>query len=74
MKQKIIGFHQDEFEHWVADLACGHTQHVRHDPPWQNREWVTTEQQRLKRIGVMLDCVVCDQGLENSLESSLESR
>ncbi len=37
MNQKITGFHQDEDLHWVADLACGHTQHVRHDPPWQSR-------------------------------------
>jgi hypothetical protein len=60
MKQPIIGFHQDEFEHWVADLACGHTQHVRHDPPWQNRSWVITDQGREEKIGFELDCVVCD--------------
>ncbi|MCP9494848.1 MAG: DUF3565 domain-containing protein [Pyrinomonadaceae bacterium MAG19_C2-C3] len=33
MKSKILGFHQDEEQHWVADLECGHTQHVRHNPP-----------------------------------------
>ena len=26
---------------WVAELECGHTQHVRHDPPWTNRPWVS---------------------------------
>ena len=26
--RKIVGFHQDEERHWVADLECGHTQHV----------------------------------------------
>jgi len=61
MKQPIIDYHQDEFEHWVADLACGHTQHVRHDPPWQNRSWVTTDQGRAEKIGFELDCVVCDR-------------
>jgi len=61
MKQAIIGFHRDEFEHWVADLACGHSQHVRHDPPWQNREWVTRVEGRLEKIGYRLDCVLCDQ-------------
>lgn len=57
--QRIIGFHQDEEGHWVADLACGHTQHVRHDPPWQVRPWVTTPKGRASRIGVTLDCVKC---------------
>lgn len=61
MKQKIAGFHQDEFLHWVADLACGHTQHVRHDPPWQNRPWVTSEQGRKEKIGFELYCVDCDK-------------
>lgn len=37
MQQAIIGFHLDEEDHWVADLVCGHAQHVRHNPPWQNR-------------------------------------
>lgn len=31
LPQSIIGFHQDEEGHWVAELACGHNQHVRHD-------------------------------------------
>ena len=25
MQQAIVGFHIDEENHWVADLACGHT-------------------------------------------------
>jgi hypothetical protein len=33
-EQPIIAFHQDEQGDWVADLACGHGQHVRHRPPW----------------------------------------
>jgi len=61
MKQKIIGFHQDEIQHWVADLACGHTQHVRHDPPWQERPWVMTEQGRQQKMGYELNCVDCDK-------------
>ncbi|MEG0603969.1 MAG: DUF3565 domain-containing protein, partial [Acinetobacter sp.] len=28
MQQAIVGFHLDEENHWVADLACGHMQHV----------------------------------------------
>ena len=55
MQQAIVGFHLDEENHWVADLTCGHTQHVRHDPPWQNRPWVLTEQGRREKLGVILD-------------------
>lgn len=61
MKQRIIGFHQDEEGHWVADLACGHAQHTRHDPPWQNRSWVTTPEGRASRLGLRLDCLKCEQ-------------
>ena len=57
--RRIIGFHQDEEGHWVADLECGHTQHVRHDPPWQVRPWVTTERGRASFIGRTLECVKC---------------
>ena len=56
MQQAIVGFHLDEENHWIADLACGHGQHVRHDPPWQNRPWVLTEQGRNEKLGAMLEC------------------
>ena len=59
MMQKIVGYHQDEFQHWVAELSCGHTQHVRHDPPWQNRPWVITQQGRDDKHGFELLCVEC---------------
>jgi hypothetical protein len=62
VKQPIVAFHRDEEEHWVADLACGHGQHVRHDPPWQVRPWVMTEQGRSSFIGRALDCLRCDRG------------
>lgn len=60
MKQPIIGFHQDELGDWVAELACFHGQHVRHQPPFINRPWVTTEQGRASMLGHELDCVRCD--------------
>jgi 2-methylisocitrate lyase-like PEP mutase family enzyme len=58
--QKITGFHQDEHLDWVADLECGHTQHVRHKPPWTNRPWVATAEGRERFIGHNLDCRNCD--------------
>ena len=61
MKQPITGFHQDDHGHWVAELACGHNQHVRHDPPWQLRAWVLTDEGRRTRLGEMLNCVRCDE-------------
>ncbi len=60
MKQKISGFHQDAVGDWVADLACGHTQHVRHNPPLVNRAWVITPKGRDEHIGMELDCKKCD--------------
>ena len=27
MERRIVGFHQDDEQHWVAELECGHTQH-----------------------------------------------
>jgi hypothetical protein len=61
MKRAITGFHVDEEGHWVAQLVCGHNQHVRHDPPWMNRQWVTTEQGRDSMLGYQLDCKKCDE-------------
>lgn len=57
--QSVVGFHQDEEGHWVADLACGHAQHVRHDPPWQVRPWVLTDVGRTAHLGMTLECVRC---------------
>ncbi len=59
LPRRIIGYHLDEEGHWVAELECGHGQHVRHDPPWQVREWVTTEAGRAAHLGTILSCVRC---------------
>ncbi|MDX1457072.1 MAG: DUF3565 domain-containing protein [Marinobacter sp.] len=61
VRQAIIGYHLDDENHWVAELACGHNQHVRHDPPWINRPWVTTPEGRQHHLGSELDCLHCDQ-------------
>ena len=64
MTRNIVGFHKDDKGDWVADLGCGHTQHVRHRPPWQNRPWVETEEGRNKFIGHPLNCKKCDEEKE----------
>jgi hypothetical protein len=60
---RIVGFHQDDEGHWVAELSCGHTQHMRHDPPWQNRPWVLTSDGREQFIGTDIPCRQCQEAL-----------
>jgi hypothetical protein len=59
MERRIVGYRQDELGDWVALLECGHSQHVRHDPPWQVREWVTSDGGRNSHIGTVLSCRAC---------------
>ena len=59
MKRAITGFRQDEEGVWVAELICGHGQHLRHDPPWQLRPWVTTAAGRAEKLGMALECKRC---------------
>ena len=58
---QIRGFHKDEEGDWVADLDCGHTRHMRHNPPWQERGWVTTRSGRESRIGQDINCKECEE-------------
>lgn len=60
MRQPITGYHQDSENHWVAELACGHNQHVRHNPPWSNRPWATSPAGRNTMLGRQLNCKKCD--------------
>lgn len=62
VKQKIVGYHLDEHSDWVAELQCGHFQHVRHDPPWTNRPWVVSQAGRDAMLGFELNCKKCDTG------------
>lgn len=62
MEQPITGFHLDDEGHWVAELVCGHFQHVRHRPPWMERPWVLTSQGRESMLGHLLNCRKCDAG------------
>jgi hypothetical protein len=49
--RRIVGFHQDAEDHWVAELEC--------DPPWQNRPWVQTPEGRAQALGQSLGCPLC---------------
>jgi hypothetical protein len=59
-ERRIIGFHQDQEGDWVAELEGGHNQHVRHDPPWQERAWVLSGEGRAGRLGTVLTCRLCN--------------
>lgn len=61
MQRRITGYHRDEERHWVAELDCGHNQHVRHNPPWVSRPWVTTQEGRESMLGTALECLKCDR-------------
>ena len=62
VERSIAGYHQDDAGDWVAELACGHNQHVRHRPPFQLRAWALDPEGRLGRLGTPLNCPLCDRG------------
>ena len=64
MLQAIIGYHLDDENHWVARLKCLHFQHVRHQPPFINRPWVTQQTTRAAMLGTQLNCIKCDNNAE----------
>lgn len=66
MKQKIVGFDQDESGDWRALLACGHRQHVRHNPPLVSRPWVLHAEGRARFLGYELLCKLCELDLNQS--------
>jgi hypothetical protein len=61
MRKKITGYDCDDEGDWRAKLECGHYQHVRHNPPLIEREWVLTEEGRASRIGHELECKKCNE-------------
>lgn len=61
MQRPIVGYHRDEHLDWVAELSCGHGQHVRHAPPFTLRPWVTSPEGREAKLGQVLDCLRCDR-------------
>lgn len=61
MRRLITGFKLDEHGDWIAFLSCGHRQHVRHRPPFEERPWVSTEIGRRDKLGMPMDCIRCDR-------------
>lgn len=60
MERPIVDFGLGSDGDPVAVLSCGHSQHVRHNPPFINRPWVVTREGRDGMIGKLLNCVRCD--------------
>ncbi len=60
IERRIVGFRQDAEQEWIAELECGHSQHVRHAPPWQVYPWILHEEGRAERIGTPLFCRCCE--------------
>ena len=61
MLRHIVDFHADEVGDFVAELDCLHQQHMRHKPPFMNRQWVTTASGRAEQLGTAIVCSLCDR-------------
>jgi len=66
VQRAIVGFHEDDEGEWVAELVCGHQQHVRHRPPFFPEPWVLEPEGRHERVGTPLECRLCDQSGESA--------
>lgn len=61
VERSIAGYHQDGRANWVAELDCGHNQHLYHRPPFQLRPWVLEVSARTDHLGTPIDCPLCDR-------------
>ncbi|HKD32605.1 MAG TPA: DUF3565 domain-containing protein [Gaiellaceae bacterium] len=61
MESAIVRFELDPQGEWVAELACGHRRHVRHQPPLFPQPWMLDAAGRRGRLGTPLECRLCDQ-------------
>jgi hypothetical protein len=68
--RKIVAFHLDENLDWVAELECGHQQHVRHNPPWTHRHG--SQQQKVDGHTSAISCDVWRVG--ESIDNALTGR
>ncbi|PRQ07571.1 DUF3565 domain-containing protein [Enhygromyxa salina] len=58
-ESQITGFHRDDEDIWVAELDCGHAQHIRHAPPFSLAAWVNEPAERAAHLGTRLRCQLC---------------
>jgi len=70
VERAIVAFRLDAEGEWVAELACGHRQHVRHRPPFFPRPWVLEPDTRRQRLGTLLECRLCGQNVPAPAPSS----
>jgi len=63
VERAIVNFQLDAEGEWVAELACGHRQHVRHQPPFYPRPWVLEAEGRRQHLGSQLECRLCDRNV-----------
>lgn len=61
MRRTIVGFVVDDAGDWIAELSCGHGQHVHHRPPFYDRPWVLESESRQEKVGTYLMCPRCDR-------------
>src|SRR5690349_25044473 len=61
MHRAMTGFRRDDDGDWIAELACLHSQHIRHDPPFWEAAWIEEDDERARRLGQPLDCPLCDR-------------
>jgi tellurite methyltransferase len=59
VERPITSYHQDGVGDWLAELECGHNQHLRHQPPFQLRAWILDPEGRSARLGTPLDSAFC---------------
>ena len=57
--EKITGFDLEEDNHWGTDVSWGHTKYVRHNPSWQQRKWVLSDNGRNDFIEFELEFKSC---------------
>jgi uncharacterized protein DUF3565 len=70
VEREIVGFQLDAQGEWVADLDCGHRQHMRHQPPFYPRPWLLEAEGRRRRLGTPLRCRLCEQNVPGPASST----
>jgi hypothetical protein len=70
MHQAIASFYLDESGHWTAKLDCGHVLQLPYSPPATRNSWVLTTTGREDKIGVLVVCKTCVEGMSLQHQAS----